>query len=55
MGPLLTGAQVETVKSAFPDVPAPNIIYSLSRTRSAQRTSEEILERGFLPNVSWLL
>ncbi|ORX36390.1 hypothetical protein BD324DRAFT_492952 [Kockovaella imperatae] len=43
-------SMVETVKSAFPDIPAPNIIYSLSKTRSAQATSEEILERGFLPN-----
>ncbi|WVO17961.1 hypothetical protein L204_105659 [Cryptococcus depauperatus] len=40
---------VETVHSAFPHVPVPNIIYHLSRTRSAQATSEVILERGELP------
>ncbi|WWD16755.1 hypothetical protein CI109_101187 [Kwoniella shandongensis] len=44
----VTPAMVETVHSAFPHVPVPNIIYHLSRTRSAQATSEEILERGGL-------
>ncbi|ODO06274.1 hypothetical protein L198_01506 [Cryptococcus wingfieldii CBS 7118] len=44
----VTPAMVETVHSAFPDIPVPNIIYHLSRTKSAQSTSEEILERGFL-------
>ncbi|KAK1920917.1 hypothetical protein DB88DRAFT_113432 [Papiliotrema laurentii] len=45
----VTRAMVDTVHGAFPDIPASNIIYSLSRTRSSQATSEEILERGFLP------
>ncbi|WVF66811.1 hypothetical protein IAT40_001553 [Kwoniella sp. CBS 6097] len=45
----VTPAMVETVHSAFPDIPLPNIIYHLSRSRSAQTTSEVILERGFLP------
>lgn len=40
--------QISTVHSAFPDIPLASIAYSLSRTRSAQRTSEEILERGYL-------
>ncbi|WVQ94422.1 hypothetical protein IAU59_001501 [Kwoniella sp. CBS 9459] len=44
----VTPAMVETVHSAFPDIPLPNIIYHLSRSRSAQTTSEVILERGFL-------
>ncbi|WWC68983.1 uncharacterized protein I206_102919 [Kwoniella pini CBS 10737] len=52
----VTPSMVETVHGAFPHVPIPNIIYSLSRTRSAQATSEEILERGTLqappPNFS---
>jgi coupling of ubiquitin conjugation to ER degradation protein 1 len=43
---------VETIHAAFPDVPLPNLIYSLSKTRSGQRTSEEIMEKGYLPNVS---
>lgn len=46
---------VEAVTSAFPNEPLPNVIYSLSRTRSAQATSEIILERGSLPNVSPVL
>jgi hypothetical protein len=46
-----TDGQVETIQSAFPDVPLANIVYHLSKTRSAQATSEEILERGFLPSV----
>ncbi|ORY29561.1 hypothetical protein BCR39DRAFT_532135 [Naematelia encephala] len=45
----VTPAMVETVHSAFPHIPPGNIIYSLSKTRSAQATSEEIIERGFLP------
>ncbi|OCF34592.1 hypothetical protein I316_03633 [Kwoniella heveanensis BCC8398] len=45
----VTPAMVETVHAAFPDIPLPNIIYHLSRSRSAQTTSEVILERGFLP------
>ncbi|OWZ26577.1 hypothetical protein C356_06908 [Cryptococcus neoformans c45] len=45
----VTPSMVETVHSAFPHVPVPNIVYHLSRTRSAQATSEEILERGVLP------
>jgi coupling of ubiquitin conjugation to ER degradation protein 1 len=47
-----TDDQVETIQSAFPDIPVANIVYHLSKTRSAQATSEEILERGFLPAVS---
>lgn len=43
---------VEAVTSAFPDVPVDNVVYSLTRTRSAQSTSEIILERGTLPPVS---
>ncbi|WRT65438.1 uncharacterized protein IL334_002381 [Kwoniella shivajii] len=45
----VTRPMVDTVHGAFPHIPIPNIIYSLSRTRSAQATSEEILERGTLP------
>ncbi|WVR04060.1 hypothetical protein IAU60_001059 [Kwoniella sp. DSM 27419] len=45
----VTPAMVETVHSAFPNTPLPNIIYHLSRSRSVQATSEEILERGALP------
>ncbi|KJE01253.1 hypothetical protein I311_05118 [Cryptococcus gattii NT-10] len=45
----VTPSMVETVHSAFPHIPVPNIVYHLSRTRSAQATSEEILERGMLP------
>lgn len=45
-------AQVETVHTAFPHIPLPNTIYHLSKSRSPQATSEEILERGFLPAVS---
>ncbi|WWC87514.1 uncharacterized protein L201_002404 [Kwoniella dendrophila CBS 6074] len=45
----VTPAMVDTIHSAFPDIPIPNIIYSLSRTKSAQITSEIILERGILP------
>ncbi|KAK6906930.1 hypothetical protein L486_04349 [Kwoniella mangroviensis CBS 10435] len=45
----VTPSMVDTIHGAFPHVPLPNIIYSLSRTRSAQATSEEILERGTLP------
>ncbi|CAK9786080.1 hypothetical protein CC85DRAFT_257431 [Cutaneotrichosporon oleaginosum] len=41
---------VEAVTSAFPNEPLANIVYSLSRTRSAQVTSELLLERGSLPN-----
>ncbi|WVQ73867.1 hypothetical protein IAR50_003448 [Cryptococcus sp. DSM 104548] len=44
----VTPEMVETVHSAFPHIPVPNIIYHLSRTKSAQSTSEEILEKGFL-------
>ncbi|WVQ83576.1 hypothetical protein IAT38_005717 [Cryptococcus sp. DSM 104549] len=45
----VTPAMVETVHQAFPHVPIPNIVYHLSRTRSAQSTSEVILDRGDLP------
>lgn len=45
---------VEAVTSAFPDVPFENVVYSLTRTRSAQSTSEIILERGTVPAVSIL-
>ncbi|BEI80222.1 hypothetical protein CcaverHIS002_0107510 [Cutaneotrichosporon cavernicola] len=41
---------VEAVTSAFPNEPINNVVYSLTRTRSAQVTSELILERGSLPN-----
>ncbi|GFZ42830.1 hypothetical protein JCM24511_00548 [Saitozyma sp. JCM 24511] len=47
--PGVTPSMVATVHSAFPDVPVSNVIYHLSKTRSTQATSEEILERGFLP------
>lgn len=43
---------VEAVTSVFPGEPLANVVYSLSRTRSAQVTSELLLERGSLPNVS---
>ncbi|WVW79747.1 hypothetical protein I302_101717 [Kwoniella bestiolae CBS 10118] len=45
----VTPSMVDTIHGAFPHIPLPNIIYSLSRTRSAQATSEEILESGTLP------
>ncbi|GMK54699.1 hypothetical protein CspeluHIS016_0112850 [Cutaneotrichosporon spelunceum] len=41
---------VEAVTSAFPNEPLNNVVYSLTRTRSAQTTSEMILERGSLPD-----
>ncbi|KAL7419838.1 hypothetical protein Q5752_005754 [Cryptotrichosporon argae] len=47
--PGVTREMVDAVASAFPDVPARSVVYSLARTRSVQATSEEILERGFLP------
>ncbi|WOO78919.1 Coupling of ubiquitin conjugation to ER degradation protein 1 [Vanrija pseudolonga] len=40
---------VESVHAAFPDVPVDAVVYSLTRTRNAQSTSEIILDRGSLP------
>ncbi|TXT11043.1 hypothetical protein VHUM_01794 [Vanrija humicola] len=37
---------VESVTAAFPDVPVDAVVYSLTRTRNAQSTSEIILDRG---------
>lgn len=53
--PGITLSTVETVHGAFPHIPLPNLIYSLSKTRSGQTTSEEIIERGSLPTVSYHL
>jgi len=39
---------IDTVHSMFPNIPRPNIHYSLLRTGSVQVTSNLILEKGFL-------
>ena len=49
---LPNAAQVQTVSSAFPDIPRENILYDLSKTRNVQSTFERILEVGTLPAVS---
>ncbi|CDZ98069.1 CUE1, KIS4 [Phaffia rhodozyma] len=40
---------VDTVSSAFPDIPRENIMYDLSKTRNPQITVEKILTTGILP------
>ncbi|KAL1410196.1 hypothetical protein Q8F55_004201 [Vanrija albida] len=40
---------VESVHAAFPDAELDAVVYSLTRTRNAQATSEIILDRGVLP------
>ncbi|RXK41444.1 hypothetical protein M231_01350 [Tremella mesenterica] len=47
----VTPAMVESVHSTFPHIQKKDIIWSLSKTDSAQATSEEILEKGFLPSA----
>lgn len=37
------------MSAAFPNEPVENVVYSLSRTQSAQTTSEILLDRGSLP------
>ncbi|KAF8811097.1 hypothetical protein BYT27DRAFT_7184473 [Phlegmacium glaucopus] len=44
----VTQEMIETVSSMFPDIPADNIRYDLLRTGNVGRTTEKILERGFL-------
>lgn len=46
--------QVSNVSSAFPDIPRENIMYDLSKTKSAQVTVEKLLTTGFLPPVRYL-
>ncbi|KAJ9122088.1 hypothetical protein QFC24_004315 [Naganishia onofrii] len=50
-GPLrgVSTAMIETVHATFPHVSLDAIVYSLSKTKSVQVTSETILEQGFLP------
>jgi len=44
----VTPEMVETVTGMFPDIPNANIHYDLLRTGSAELTTNNILERGFL-------
>jgi coupling of ubiquitin conjugation to ER degradation protein 1 len=44
----VTDEQVNTIVSMFPDIPRANIHYELLRTGNIERTSNKILERGFL-------
>jgi len=44
----VTDEMVNSIHTMFPDIPRPNIHYSLLRTGSVQVTSNTILERGFL-------
>lgn len=39
---------IDTIHNMFPNIPRPNIHYSLLRTGSVQVTSNTILEKGFL-------
>ncbi|KAJ9120619.1 hypothetical protein QFC22_002548 [Naganishia vaughanmartiniae] len=50
-GPLrgVSTSMIETVHATFPHVSVNAIVYSLSKTKSVQTTSETILEQGFLP------
>ncbi|KAJ9105435.1 hypothetical protein QFC21_001806 [Naganishia friedmannii] len=50
-GPLrgVSSSMIDTVHATFPHVSLNAIVYSLSKTKSVQVTSETILERGFLP------
>ncbi|GBE84146.1 predicted protein [Sparassis crispa] len=45
----VTPDMVDTVHNMFPDIPSDNIRYDLLRTGSVQRTSNTIIEKGFLP------
>ncbi|PCH42009.1 hypothetical protein WOLCODRAFT_119813 [Wolfiporia cocos MD-104 SS10] len=45
----VTVDMVETIHNMFPDIPSDNIRYDLLRTGSVQQTSNNIIERGFLP------
>ncbi|KZT70699.1 hypothetical protein DAEQUDRAFT_744662 [Daedalea quercina L-15889] len=45
----VTTEMVDTVHTMFPDIPSDNIRYDLLRTGSTQTTTNNILERGFLP------
>jgi len=44
----VTQEMIDTVSSMFPDIPADNIRYDLLRTGNIGRTTDKILERGFL-------
>jgi len=44
----VTQEMTDTVSNMFPDIPADNIRYDLLRTGNVGRTTEKILERGFL-------
>ena len=44
----VTDAEVDTITAMFPDIPRSNIHYDLIRTGNVERTSNKILERGFL-------
>ncbi|TFK96071.1 hypothetical protein BDV98DRAFT_576744 [Pterulicium gracile] len=44
----ITDDEVDTITAMFPDIPRPNIHYDLIRTGNVERTSNKILERGFL-------
>ncbi|KAJ7574676.1 hypothetical protein C8J56DRAFT_872070 [Mycena floridula] len=49
---------LETVSTMFPDIPQENIRYDLLRTGSVERTTNKILEKGFLdapPNAYYTL
>lgn len=45
---------MSNVSSAFPDIPRENIMYDLSKTKSAQVTVEKLLTTGFLPPVRYV-
>lgn len=45
-------SMVDSVCSAFPDIPRENVMYDLSKTRNPQLTVEKILTAGVLPAVS---
>jgi coupling of ubiquitin conjugation to ER degradation protein 1 len=44
----VTQEMTDTVSNMFPDIPADNIRYDLLRTGNVGRTTDKILERGFL-------
>ncbi|KAG8760382.1 hypothetical protein FRC14_003239 [Serendipita sp. 396] len=43
-----TPEMVESVRTAFPDIPVPNIHYNLLRTGSVEVTVNTLLEKGYL-------
>ncbi|KAF9074742.1 hypothetical protein BDP27DRAFT_1316752 [Rhodocollybia butyracea] len=44
----VTQDMVDTIGNMFPDIPRDNIRYELLRTGSVERTTNKILEKGFL-------